>query len=210
MLKKINTKKGEDFIYELLNFSAKLFFALAEQFKGKVHGDIKIDNICVDEAEKLWIIDYRRVNNFTYHYASPEVLLRSSNITPASDVYSAARSLVEVWGDPHEIWDYSQDRNDLIVTDVVFKKSSCLLAPFFEAIEKDYDDVEFPRSFLRAYNAIIRQCHHREPERRPTALAAANAFEEVFQGYAAYLLARKEEAQINQQKPMRRFRSQTL
>lgn len=198
--KTIFDKPPQELIYQFLKYTAKVFYAIDQQLKNIIHGDIKPNNICVDADGEVWLIDYHRANQFTYHYAAPELLSCKKNLTCAVDVYSAARMIVELWGDPHVIWNYEQEDAKLIINLVCVEKSKLLLLPFFEAMSQHYTEADFPRNILEQYLKILRQCHYRTPERRPTALEAAEAFQTVFKAYEAYLAdlaAPVEESYIN-------------
>lgn len=93
------------FIEEMLKISYLAFQGLAEVMKNEVHGDIKPENLLVISPDSIKPIDFERRSKFTYLYASPE-RLRSETLTPKSDVWSLMRSLVSLWGDNHEIWEF--------------------------------------------------------------------------------------------------------
>ncbi len=207
--KDIKDKYSIYFIHTVLQYSARVYYAIAEQFKDKPHGDVKADNICIDVTGKLWLIDYRRVNNYTYHYVAPEVVTRKTTQSFAGDVYSAARMICEFWKDPHPIWSVSNEKPDLIVNEIACKNSKALLQPLFDEMESAYSEVEFPSELLQAYQSTLRKCHFRNPDLRPTALQVANAFEAVFQAYDAYF-KKLDKNLFLQKKPIeRRYRSRS-
>ena len=83
----------KEFVHQMLILSARLFEAVIVQMKGQYHGDIKPDNICIDDNGRINFIDFARNNNATRLYAAPEILANESLGTVQSDVYALARTL---------------------------------------------------------------------------------------------------------------------
>ena len=67
-------RDNRKFIHEVLRLTAALFSAVDKQLNGKLHGDLKHDNFCIDKLGNITIIDYSKSSYFTPPYASPEVL----------------------------------------------------------------------------------------------------------------------------------------
>ncbi len=180
----------KEFVHQMLILSARLFEAVIVQMKGQYHGDIKPDNICIDDNGRINFIDFARNNNATRLYAAPEILANESLGTVQSDVYALARTLAFCWGDPHPIWDYVKNGVD-ILEHVVHGKPVNLLAFLFEDMQERYSDKQFPRTLMEKYQNVLLRCHERNPETRLSLQAAAEAFEEILQDYSAQIVQQK-------------------
>ncbi len=173
------------FVRDMLKISAHLYSAVLEQMKGKYHGDLKSDNFCINDEGKISVIDYTRHNAHTTRYAAPEVLTAMNGRagTVKSDVYSLARSLVEMWGGDPLL--ENKNGNDVIRNAVLTSEPVDLLKNVFDSMKNNYTEKEFPSDLLVRYQAILLACHDRDSEKRLSIKEAANAFNEVFQQFEA-------------------------
>lgn len=70
----ISVLPNEQFVLEMLKVTHRAYAALATQMKGKFHGDIKAENLCINKNGNIYIIDYNKGAELTRLYAAPEIL----------------------------------------------------------------------------------------------------------------------------------------
>lgn len=185
------------FIEKMLKISYAAFKGLAEVMKDEVHGDIKSENLIVMAPDNIKPIDFERTQKFTYLYASPE-RLRGEPLTPKSDVWSLMRSLINLWGDNHKIWNWNiptNENNRRIAATILADDRSELLKGIASYLANWVkNEIISEKMSKRLLYLFYIGCEFK-PENRFTASEFSNAFKALYDQY----LKRDNEISADQQ-----------
>lgn len=175
----------------LLEVSYKAFEALSKLGDEYYHGDIKAENIVISESRKVNIIDFA-VGYYTPRFASPETLavnmeeVEEDVLSPKSDVYSLARSLVRLYGDTHEVFDAKGYEYELVreIKAVITSLSPELLLSSFKARLNLFVQSKALTQYMANFIlGTFVQCHHVDSQKRPLAGEAAENFKQLYEIY---------------------------
>lgn len=157
-------------------------------------GQIQLKSEEAGDGARLLVSSGKRDNKCTIDYLLSDLLSEIEEEDHKSDIYSVARMLAEILNDPNDIWE-QQDNFVFIFDAVVTEAPDDLLEGLFSTMRKKYTESVFPAELLRAYQALLRQCHASNPADRPNAQVTAEIAQAILNEYETSLnLKLKDEA----------------